>query len=97
MVNELQRLLHVGNQTDIDSLADILHGLAEDRIIHELKEIFLGVGLGNGSELGVFVDLRLKPWGLPKSNDAMDLGELHPPSHIHLEVSILEDVLCVLT
>ena len=95
--HELQRLLLSGDEANVNPLADIFHRLAEDGIIHELEEILLGVGLGHGSECGIFVDVGLEPCRLSESNDAMDFRELHPHSQIHLEISIVEDVLDTIT
>ena len=45
----------------VDAVSEVLHRLAEDRVIHELEEVLLEVGSGPPSELGVQGDVWLHP------------------------------------
>ena len=70
----------------------ILTGLAIDRVVHELEELFLHLGLGGGTEIGVLGDVGLEPARLLELDDAMDLRQLHPMLDVELEVEVVGDI-----
>ena len=82
--HELQGLLLGGDEPDVDVLPNIFHCFAEDRIIHELEEVLLGVGLGFGAESSIQIYVVLEPWGLFEPDDPMAFRKLHAHLQIHL-------------
>ena len=70
-------LLTRSHQLDIKSFSEIFHCLPEDRIVHELVEVFLKAACGLFPELCVHLDVGLHPGALSKSEGPVDFLETH--------------------
>ena len=79
---------------DIYMVPNVLHGLTENCIVHELKEVLLKVVLRLGSLLGVKVNVFLEPCLLSEGQDFMHPRHFCTESHDELEVSIMDNVIC---
>ena len=83
-------LLMRAHQFDINPLPQVLHGLPEDRVVHELVEVLLEVAGSPFSELCVHPDVGLHPGALPEAEGPVDLRELHAQREVELQVAIVE-------
>ena len=63
---------------DLRPLPDVLHGLAEDAVVHELEEVFLKLVLGHLPGLRVAGDVFFQELALGVSDTTVDFGQLHP-------------------
>ena len=70
----------------------ILAGLAIDRVVHELEELFFHLGLGAGTEIGVLGDVGLEPARLLEINDAVDLCQVHPVLDLEFQGEVVGDI-----
>ena len=70
--------LLVGHQLDVGSLSLVLHGLAEDGVVHQFEKVLLKLIGGSLALLGVKPDIWLQPCRLEEGDDAMDSRQLHP-------------------
>ena len=74
----LANRLLVAHQLDISTLPQILHSLAEDGVVHQLKKVLLERVGGSLALLGVEPDVRLEPCRLGEGENAVECGQLHP-------------------
>ena len=61
------------NQPHVDAVSEVHHGLAEDRVVHQLEEVLLEIRGGLLSEFGVQAEVWLHPSPLFEFEDFMDL------------------------
>ena len=76
----------------VDAVSEVLHRLAEDRVVHELEEVLLEIGSGLLPELGVQGDVWLHPRPLLELEDFVDFPQPHPKIEVLLEGSVMQDV-----
>ena len=62
----------------VDAVSEVLHCLAEDRVVHELEEVLFEIRCGPLPELGVQGNVRLHPRPLLELEDFVDLPQPHP-------------------
>ena len=86
------KLCCVSEEPYVSVLGLILTGLAVDRVVHEFEELFLHLGLGGGTEIGVLGDVRLEPARLLELDDAVDFSQLHPMLDVELQVQVVGDI-----
>ena len=70
-------LLMRAHQFDINPFPQVLHGLPEDRVVHELVVVLLEVVSTPLSELCVHPDVGLHPGALPEAKGLVDLRETY--------------------
>ena len=70
----------------------ILTGLAIDRFVHQLEELFFHLGLGGGTEICVLPDVWLQPARLLELDDAVYISQLQPMLDVEFEVQIVGDI-----
>ena len=75
-------LLMRAHQFDINPLPQVLHGLPEDRVVHELVELLLEVAGGLLPELCVHTDIGLHPGALPEAKGPVYLCETQAQRHV---------------
>ena len=76
----------------VDSVSEVLHRLAEDRVVHELEKVLFEIGCGLLPELGVQGNVGLHPRPLLELEDFVDLPQPHPKIQVLLEGSVVQDV-----
>ena len=75
-VSETQCALLTIQQFEVDSVSDILHRLAVDRVVHQFEEIFFEVILGSRPLFSVLHDVALHEVGLGEFENSVDLSDL---------------------
>ena len=86
------KLCCVSKEPYVGVLGLVLTGLAIDRVVHELEELLLHLGLGCGTEIGVLRDVGLEPARLLELDDAVDLCQLHPMLDVEFQVEVVGDI-----
>ena len=74
-------------------LAEVLHGLTEHAVVHELVEVLLKVAGGLLPEFSVHVDVGLHPWALVKAECSLNLLQLHTQGEIELQLEVVQHIL----
>jgi hypothetical protein len=76
LVGRLRELLYrrdvIHRDSHINPVLDILHGLSENAVVHQLEEILLKVRLRLGSSSGVEINIFLQPGLLLKPENLMN-------------------------
>ena len=85
-------LLDSSHQLHINPLPQVLHGLPEDRVVHQLVEVLLEVAGCLLPELSIFSDVRLHPRALVEPEGAMDRSQTQAQRHVQLQIPIVEHV-----
>ena len=70
-------LLVSSHQIHINPPSQVLHGLPEDRVVHQLVEVLLEVAGGLFPELCIHLDVWLHPRALIEPEGTMDLTQTH--------------------
>jgi len=83
------------DQTIVLMLQYILARLAVDAVVHQLVKVFPESVLRFTSKLRVFADVRLKPTGLRKLNNRMDLAQDHTVLKVELESAVMTHVIAL--
>ena len=76
----------------INPLPQVLHGLPEDGLVHQLVEVLLKAAGGLLPELSIHPDVWLHPRSLVESEGTMDLSKTHAQRHVQLQIAIVEDI-----
>ena len=82
----------LADKLHIDAVSEVLHRLAEDRVVHELEEVLLEIRCGPLPELGVQGNVRLHPRPLLELEDFLDLPQPHPKVQVLLEGPVVQNV-----
>ena len=75
-------LLMQTHQLHINPLPQVVHGLSEDRVVHELVEVLLKVAGGILSELCIHPNVWLHPKALVEPEGRMNLSQTHAQGHV---------------
>ena len=75
-------LLMRTHQLHINPLPQVLHGLPEDRVVHQLVEVLLKAAGGLLPELCIHPDVWLHSRALVEPEGAMDLSQTHAQRHV---------------
>ena len=85
-------LLVSSHQLHVNPLPQVLHGLPEDRVVHQLVKVLLEVAGCLLPELSIFSDVRLHPRALTEPEGAMDRSQAQAQRHVQLQIPIVEHV-----
>ena len=75
-------LLASSHQLHVNPLPQVLHGLPEDRVVHQLVKVLLEVAGCLLPELSIFSDVRLHPRALVEPEGAMDRSQAQTQGHV---------------
>ena len=75
-------LLVSSHQLHINPPPQVLHGLPEDRVVHQLVEVLLKAAGGLLPELSIHLDVWLHPRTLVEPEGTMDFSQTHAQRHV---------------
>ena len=85
-------LLMQSHQFHINPPPQVLHGLPEDRVVHQLVEVLLEVAGGLLPGLCVHSDVWLHPRALVEPQGTMDLSQTQAQRQVQLQILIMKHI-----